>query len=76
MLDAALAMLRLSGVPVCDRRAGQHDQVGDLAALQRQLDDPLLLDDLADAGAAHVDERRGRFDRHRLLEVADRRAPR
>ena len=27
-------------------RAGEHDQVGDLASLQRQLHDPLLLDDL------------------------------
>ncbi len=54
-----------------DGRAGERDEVGDLAPLQRQLDDPFLLDDLADAGAAHVNQRRGRFHRHGLLEVAD-----
>ena len=64
-------MLRLVGGAGLHRRAGEHDQVGDLAALQRQLDDALVLDDVADAGAAHVDERRRRFDRDRLLEVAD-----
>ena len=48
-------------------RAGQHEQARHLASLQRQLHDPLALDDLADAGALHVDERRCGFDRDRLL---------
>ena len=53
--NARLLRARLHG------RAGEHDQIRDLTSLQRQLDDPLLLDDLADAGAAHVDERRRRL---------------
>ena len=65
-------MLRLSRRAGLHGRAGDHDQVGDLAALERQLDDPLVLDDVADAGAAHIDDRRGRLDRDRLLEIADR----
>ena len=68
--------LRLFGPAGLDGRAGQHDQVGDLASLQRQLDDPLLFDHLADAGAPHVHDRRRGFDRHRLLEVADAERPR
>ena len=58
--------------PLIDRRAGQHDQVGDLAPLQRELHQALLLDDFADPRAAHVHERRGRLDRHRFFQVADR----
>ena len=53
----------------------QDDEVGDLAALERQLHDPLLLDDRADAGAPHVHEGRGGFHRHRLLEIPDAPAP-
>ena len=52
--------------------ARQDDQVRDLAPLQRQLHDPLVLDHLRDAGALHVDERRRGFDRDGLLDVADR----
>ena len=63
-----VAAVRTSGL---DGRAGEHDQIGDLASLKRQLDDALLFDHRADAGAAHVDERRGRLDRHGLLEIAD-----
>ena len=51
--------------------AGEHDQVGDLAALQRQLEDALVVDDRADARAADVDERRRGLDRDRLLERAE-----
>src|SRR5262249_6790509 len=40
------------------RRAGEDDEIGDLAALERQLHDPLLFDDGADARAADVHERR------------------
>jgi hypothetical protein len=57
-----------------NRRARERDEVGDLAPLKRQLDDPLLLHDLANAGASHVDDGRGRFDGYRFLEVADARA--
>jgi len=42
-----------------------------LASLQRELDDALLIDDLADARAADVDERGGCFDGDRLFEIAD-----
>ena len=54
------------------RGAREHDQVGNLASLERQLENPLLLDHLADAGAAHVDERRSRFDGDGLFKAADR----
>jgi hypothetical protein len=53
-----------------DRRAGEDDEVGDLAALERQLHDPFLIDDGADAGAADVHERRRAFDGYGLLDVA------
>ena len=55
-----------------DRRAGQDDQVGHLAPLQRQLYDPLVLDHVADPGTLQVDERCSRLDGHGLLETADR----
>ena len=35
------------------------------------IEDAFLFDHLADAGAPHVHERRGRLHRHRLLEIAD-----
>jgi hypothetical protein len=54
-----------------DRRARQDEQVGDLTSLERELDDALVLDDRADAGAADVDKRRGGFNRDRLLERAE-----
>ena len=63
--------MRLRRRPGLHRRAREHEQIGDLPSLQRQLDDALLFDDVADAGAPHVDERRGRFDRDRLLEGAE-----
>jgi hypothetical protein len=53
-------------------RPREHDQVRDVPALQRQLDDLLLLDDLVDPRAADVDERRLRRDGDRLLDVAER----
>ncbi len=64
-----------------DGGAGEHDQVGDLAALQRQLQDRLVVHDRADARAADVDERRRGLHGDRLLERAhgerriDRRRP-
>src|SRR6185369_11416051 len=45
--------------------------VGDLTSLQRQLDDPFLLDDVADARAAYVDQRSRRFDGDRLFDGAE-----
>ena len=54
------------------RRAREHEQVGDLASLQRELDDPLLLDHRADARAAHVHDRRRGFHRHGFFERAER----
>ena len=54
-----------------DRRAGQHDQIRHLPALERQLDDPRLVDDRADARAADVHERRRGFDGDGFLQVAD-----
>ncbi len=53
-------------------RAREHDQVGDLAPLQRQFHDALVFNYVADAGAANVDNRRRGLNRDRLLEVADR----
>ena len=53
-----------------DRGARLEDQVGDLASLQRQLDNALLLDDLADACALRVHERRRRLDGNRLGQLA------
>jgi hypothetical protein len=69
--DAALhaAAVRRAGL---HRRAREHDQVGDLASLERQFDDALVLDDVADAGAADVDDRRGGLYGDRLFKVADR----
>ena len=51
--------------------AGEHDQVGDLASLQRKLQDVLVGDDRADARASDVDERCRGFDGDRLLQRAD-----
>ena len=52
-------------VPAADdsglhHRTGQHDQISHLPALQRQLEDPLVVHDVADAGAPDIDERRSR----------------
>ena len=65
------AGVRLAGL---DGRARKEDEVGDLAALQRELQNPLVLDHGADAGALHIHERRGGSHRHRLLEIPERRA--
>jgi hypothetical protein len=51
-------------------RSGEHEQGGDVAPLERQLDDALAFHDFADAGAANVDERRRGFNRHGFREVA------
>ena len=51
--------------------AGEHDQVGDLASLQRQLQNGFVVDDRADARAADVDERRRGLHRHRFLQRAN-----
>ena len=59
------------GVAHRHRRARQHDEIGHVCVPAAELQDALLFDDLADAGAPHVHEWRGCFDRHRLLEIAD-----
>ena len=65
-LEAAIV-----GASRFDRRAGENNQIRDLSSLQRELDDALLIDHLADARAADVDERGGRFDGDRLFEIPD-----
>ena len=49
--------------PVRTDGAGDLDQVRGVAAVERQLLDPFVLDDAADRGVARFDERRRRFDR-------------
>ena len=45
-----------------NRRSRQYDEVGHLPPLKRKFHDPLVLDDVTDAGAAHVDDgRRGLY---------------
>ena len=63
------AALRDAGL---DGSASQNKEVRDLASLQRQLHDPLVLDDRADARAAHVHERGRGVDRHCFLDAAHR----
>jgi hypothetical protein len=53
-------------------RASDLDQIGGVASVQRQLFDALVLDDLPDAGAARLDQRRRGLHRHGLAERADR----
>ena len=52
-----------------NRRAAARS-VGDLSSVEWQLEDPLVLDHLADAGIAGVHDRRGCFDRDALFELA------
>ena len=40
------------------RQAREQDQLGRLSAVQRELGDALVVDDLSDAGASRLDERR------------------
>ena len=54
------------------RRAREDQQAGDVTTLEWKLHDALALDNLADAGALHVDERRFRLHRDRLLDVSER----
>ena len=66
----------LVGVEVAGRRrrreAGEEDQLGGLPAVERQLDDALVVDDLADAGGMRLDHRRVRGHRDLLADRADR----
>jgi hypothetical protein len=65
--------LRLFGCPVARRR--RRAQSGPSpAALQRQLDDALVLDDILDAGALDVDERRRALNGDGLGDVCRARA--
>ena len=50
---------------------GEDDQVGHLTSLERQLDDALLLNHFADAGALCVDERRSGLDGDRLGQLTE-----
>ena len=52
--------------------AGDDDEVGGVAAVERQLLDALVLDDLPDRRAARFDQRRGRLDRDRLAQLTER----
>ena len=54
------------------RGPGQHDQIGDLAALERELDDAFLLHHFGHAGALHVHEGCRGFHGDRLFETANR----
>lgn len=60
------------------RRAGAalrqprlEDQLGELPSVERQFQYLLVRDDLSDARAARLDERRTSLNRHRLLDLAD-----
>ena len=48
----------------------EGDQVGDLSSVQWQLEDALVLDDLADAGIARLHHRGVRLDRHAFFELS------
>ncbi len=47
-----------------------HHQLNGVATLERQRLDLFVIDDRADGRIARLDERRGRFDRHRFLHAA------
>ena len=68
---AALSQAPARGIAGIDGTASQDDERGDVAALERQRLDGLVVDDCADRGVARLDERRGRFDGHRFLERAN-----
>jgi hypothetical protein len=65
----------LVGVEIPGRRRRgeprEEDQLGHLASVERQLDDALVIDDLADARAVSFDGRRVAGHRHLLRHVAD-----
>ena len=75
MVDGRIVLV---GVEVAGGRrggeAGEEDQLGRLPAVQRQLDDALVVDDLADAGRVRFDHRRVRGDGDLLADGADARA--
>src|SRR6185503_12520354 len=51
-----------------DRRTDAEHELRGVASVERQLEDALALDDVADSGAADVDDGGGCFDCHRFLE--------
>ena len=53
-----------------DRSAGQRNQVGDVAAVERQLEDALVFHDLTDADVPGFHQRRAGLDLHRLGKLA------
>ena len=57
-------------------RARDHHELDRVPAVERQREDLLVADDVADAGALDVDQRRGPLDGDGLLERADRQRPR
>ena len=52
-------------------RACQHDQIGDVAAVERQLQNLLGVDERSDSRTPRLDQRGIRFDRDALLELAN-----
>ncbi len=62
------AARRIAGI---DRTASQNDERGDVAPLERQRLDGLVVDDCADRWIASLHEWRRRFDGHRFLESAE-----
>ena len=62
------AARRIAGV---HRTASQDDERGDVATLERQRLDGLVVDDCSDRRVARFDERRGRLHRHCFLERAE-----
>ena len=53
------------------RETGEKDQLGGLPAVQRHLEDALIVDHLSDAGAVRLDEARVRDDGHLFADGAD-----
>jgi hypothetical protein len=51
--------------------ADDHEQAGDVPPLQRKLDDAVALDHFADAGALHVNQRRGRVNGDGFFQSAE-----
>jgi hypothetical protein len=53
-------------------RSRDDDQLRRVASVERQREDLLVTDDIADAGALDVDQRRGAFHGDGLFELAHR----
>ena len=69
---AVVAIEVLQHLACVDGGTGEHDQVGHVAPLQRQLDDLGLLDHVTDTGCADVDQWRRALDGDGLLQVSHR----